>query len=63
MAGGKGGTKATIPRETGQQIKTFEKNGMQWHTYMTQGHRDIENESAQWANAVKITQQNERYQI
>ena len=53
-----GETKATIARGTGRRKKTFGKifNAMaQQHT--TDGHRDLETESAQWANAVKKTEQ------
>ena len=39
-------------RETGWQKKYLKKNVMQWHT-QTHGHRDLETESAQWANSVK----------
>ena len=50
--------KATIPRETGRRNKAFKKSCMQWHDtrkYTTRdGHRDLETESAQRADSLKI---------
>ena len=61
LVGGEG-TKATITKETGRRKKTFQTKTASDDTHRQTGHHDIETESAQWDDSVKIQYHGQQFQ-